>query len=136
MCFCCTKTTLLCSQAPKEKSRKLNFIMPRKKELITRSEYISFRVSPLEKKAIELSAEETNLSTSSFARKAALNMKVTLRFSTEEFKVYKDLQLYHRNFKLIGNLIRGKDFNKKERISEELNEVLALIKKHLKRFET
>lgn len=110
--------------------------MPRKKELITRSEYISFRVSPLEKKAIELSAEDTNLSTSTYARKASLNMKVTIRFSPEEFQVYKDFQLYHRNFKLIGNLIRGNAFNKNEIIIEEINKVLTLIKKHLKRFET
>ncbi len=109
--------------------------MPRKKELITRSKYISFRVSPLEKKAIELSAEETNLSTSSFARRAALNMKVTLKFTPEELEVYKDLQLYHRNFKLIGNLIRGNDFNKKEKIVDELITVMNLLKQHLKHFE-
>lgn len=110
--------------------------MPRKNETITRSEHIIFRVSPLEKKVIELAAQETNLSTSSFARKAALNLKVTLRFSPEEFNVYKDIQTYHRNFKLIGNLIKGNEPYKNEKILYELNQVIALIKDHLKRFET
>jgi hypothetical protein len=110
--------------------------MPRKKEIVPRSEIITFRVTPVQKQVIELSAKETGLSTSTFVRRAAMNMKVTLRFSPEEFQVYKDLQLYHRNFKLIGNLIRGNDFNKKEKIVTELNQVMTLIKEHLKRFET
>lgn len=109
--------------------------MPRKKEIITRSKYVSFRVSNLEKKAIDLAAKDTNLSTSSFARRAALNMKVVLRFSQEELEIYTNLQQYHRNFKLIANLIRGNDFNKKEKIISELDQVISLIKDHLKRFE-
>ncbi|MDX9694529.1 MAG: hypothetical protein RBT49_01955 [Bacteroidales bacterium] len=108
--------------------------MPRKKEIVTRSEHIVYRVSPLEKKTIELAAKETNLSTGSFARRAALNMKVVLRFSQEELEIYHNLQQYHRNFKLIGNLIRGNDFNKKEKIIAELDQVISLIKDHLKRF--
>lgn len=109
--------------------------MPRKKKIITRSKYISFRVTNLEKRAIYLAAKETSLSPSSFARRAALNMKVVLRFSQEELEVYTNLQQYHRNFKLIGNLIRGTDFNKKEKIIAELDQVISLIKDHLKRFE-
>ena len=125
-----------CFKKIKKAIHKFDYNMPRKKETITRSENIIFRVSPLEKKVIELAAKETNLSTSSFARKAALNMKVTLRFSPEEFNVYKDLQQYHRNFKSIGNLIRGNEPYKREKILTELNQVITLIKEHLKRFET
>lgn len=109
--------------------------MTRKKEIITRSEYISFRVSNLEKKAIAIAAKETNLSTSEFARRASLNMKVTLRFSPEELEVYNNLHTYHKNFKAIGNLIRSKHFNKNEIILQELQEVMKLIKKHLEKFE-
>lgn len=110
--------------------------MPRKKEVVTRTEYISFRVSSLEKKAIELAANDTNISTSSFARKAALNMKVTIRFNQNELQIYNNLHTYHRNFRLIGNFIRGNNFDKKEIIQKELDEVINLIKKHLNRFET
>ena len=134
MCFCCTKTILLCSQARKG-GKITKVIMPRKKEIITRSEYISFRVFNLEKKAIAMAAKEVNMSTSDFARSAALNMKVTLRFTPEELQVYENLHIYHKNFKVIGNLIRSKHFNKNEMILQELAEVIELIKDHLKKFE-
>lgn len=42
-------------------------------------------------KAIALVAKETGLSTSEFARRAALGQKVTLRFSPQELEVYKNL---------------------------------------------
>ena len=134
MCFCCTKTILLCSQARKG-GKITEVIMPRKKEIITRSEYISFRVLNLEKKAITMAAKEVNMSTSDFTRSAALNMKVTLRFTPEELQVYENLHIYHKNFKVIGNLIRSKHFNKNEMILQELAEVIELIKDHLKKFE-
>ncbi len=100
-----------------------------------RTRYISFRVSNIEKKAIALAAKDANLSTSEFARRASLNMKVTLRFSPEELEVYNNLHTYHRNFKAIGNLIRSKHFNKNETILQELAEVIQLIKVHLGKFE-
>jgi len=109
--------------------------MPRKKQIITRSEYISFRVSNIEKKVIELTAKDAGLNSSTFVRRAALNKKVVVRFTPEELQIYNDLQAYHRNFKLIGNLIRGNSFDKKARIQEELFIVMDLIKKHLKFFE-
>ncbi len=134
MCFCCTKTILLCSQARKG-GKITEVIMPRKKEIITRTEYISFRVFNLEKKAIAMAAKEVNMNTSDFVRCAALNMKVTLRFTPEELQLYEDLHIYHKNFKVIGNLIRSKHFNKNEMILQELAEVIGLIKDHLKKFE-
>ena len=100
-----------------------------------RTKYISFRVSNTEKKAIALAAKECNLSISEFTRRAALNMKVTLRFSPEEMEVYKDLHVYHRNFKSIGNLIKSKHFHKNDMTLYELEEVIKLIKKHLVKFE-
>ncbi len=101
----------------------------------TRTKYISFRVSHIEKKAISLAAKEANLSTSTFARRAALNMKVTLRFSPEELEVYNNLHAYYRNFKSIGNLIKSKHFHKNDMILYELEEVIKLIKNHLGKFE-
>jgi hypothetical protein len=100
-----------------------------------RTRYISFRVSNIEKQAIALAAKECGLSTSEFARRASLNMKVTLRFSSEEMEVYKTLHVYHRNFKTISNLVKSDYFKKNEIILLELEEVIKLIKSHLKKFE-
>ncbi|MCG6191544.1 plasmid mobilization protein [Maribellus maritimus] len=100
-----------------------------------KTQYISFRVSYTEKKAIILAARAVNLSTSEFARRAALNMKVTLRFSSEELEIYKNLHTYHRNFKAIGNLVKSDYFKKNDTILLELEEVISLIKAHLEKFE-
>ena len=100
-----------------------------------RTKYISFRVSNIEKKTIALAAKEANLSTSEFARRAAMNMKVTLRFSPEELEIYNNLHTYHRNFTSISNLVKSKHFQKNENILLELEEVIKLIKIHLGKFE-
>lgn len=100
-----------------------------------RTQYISFRVSYIEKKAVALAAEETRLSTSEFARRAALNQKVSLRFSPQELEIYKNLHIYHHNFKMISNLIKSPHFYKNEMILHELEEVISLIKQHLQKFE-
>ena len=100
-----------------------------------RTKYISFRVSNIEKQAIALAAKECGLSTSEFSRRAALNMKVTLRFSPEEIEVYKNLHIYHRNFKTISNLVKSDYFKKNDTILFELEEVIRLIRAHLEKFE-
>lgn len=82
-----------------------------------------------------MAAKETGLSTSEFARRAALNMKVTLRFSPEEMEVYKNLHVYHRNFKAISNLVKSDYFRKNDTILLELEEMIKLIKSHLEKFE-
>ena len=101
----------------------------------TRTKYISFRVTNIEKKAIAMAAKESSLSTSEFARRASLNMKVTLRFSPEELEVYNNLHAYHQNFKSISNLVKSKHFHKNDMILYELEEVIKLIKSHLEKFE-
>lgn len=100
-----------------------------------KTKYISFRVSHIEKQAIAMASKECGLSTSEFARRAALNMKVTLRFSPEEMEVYQNLHIYHRSFKAIGNLVKSDYFKKNDIILLELEEVIKLIKAHLGRFE-
>ena len=101
----------------------------------TRTRYISFRVNNIEKKAIAMAAKECGLSTSEFARRASLNMKVTLRFSPEELEVYNNLHIFHRNFTVISNLVKSDYFRKNDTILLELEEVIKLIKAHLKKFE-
>ena len=101
----------------------------------TRTRYISFRVNNIEKKAIAMAAKDCGLSTSEFARRASLNMKVTLRFSPEELEVYNNLHIFHRNFTVIRNLVKSDYFRKNDTILLELEEVIKLIKAHLKKFE-
>lgn len=100
-----------------------------------KTQFISFRVSYIEKKAIAMAAETANLSTSEFARRTALNKKVTLRFTEEELEIYKNLHTYHRNFKLISNLIKSPNYQKNKMVMQELEEVISLIREHLKKFE-
>ncbi len=101
----------------------------------TRTRYISFRVNNIEKKAISMAAKDCGLSTSEFARRASLNMKVTLRFSPEELEVYNNLHIFHRNFAVIRNLVKSDYFRKNDTILLELEEVIKLIKAYLKKFE-
>ena len=101
----------------------------------TRTRYISFRVNNIEKKAIAMAAKDCGLSTSEFARRTSLNMKVTLRFSPEELEVYNNLHIFHRNFTVIRNLVKSDYFRKNDTILLELEEVIKLIKAHLKKFE-
>ena len=101
----------------------------------TGTRYISFRVNNIEKKAIAMAAKDCGLSTSEFARRASLNMKVTLLFSPEELEVYNNLHIFHRNFTVISNLVKSDYFRKNDIILLELEEVIKLIKAHLKKFE-
>jgi hypothetical protein len=101
----------------------------------TRTRYISFRVNNIEKKAIAMAAKDCGLSTSEFARRASLNMKVTLRFSPEELEAYNNLHTFHRNFTAISNLIKSDYFKKNDTILLELEEMIKLIKTHLGKFE-
>ena len=109
--------------------------MGRPKQTINRNERIYLRLTPLEKKVVVLAAKEANLSISDFTRRAALNMKVTIRFSPKELDIYNDLHKYHQNFTRISNLLRGNEFKKEIKVIKEIEEVKYLIKMHLKRFE-
>ena len=109
--------------------------MSKNSDNITRTQYISFRVSFLEKRAIELTAKDANLSTSAYARKSALNQKIKLRFTPDEIQAYNTLHIYHRNFKYISNLMRSSFFKKNQIVIEEIKEVTELIQQHLKKFE-
>ena len=107
--------------------------MARPKELVTRNKEIKCRVTPLEKKAIELSADEAGLSLSDFVRKCAMNKKVRLRFTPEEMETYAMLHKYHDNFRRISNLIKNNP-HVTEELTKEVKEVQALIYDHLKQF--
>ncbi len=100
-----------------------------------KTQFISFRVSYIEKKAIAMAAEAASISTSEFARRAALNKKVTLRFTEKELEIYNNLHTYHRNFKLIANLVKSPNYQKNKMVMQELEEVISLIREHLKKFE-
>jgi len=107
----------------------------KKKEKIARKYFISFRVSALEKKVIEMAARKVNLSNSNFVRRAALNMKVKLRFSPQELEFYSDLHQYHTHFARISNLISATGVAGKKGLLSEIIIVQRLIKEHLTRFQ-
>lgn len=105
--------------------------MPRPEQIVKRSTEIRFRVTPLEKKVIQITADKTGLTVSDYVRKAAMNKTVRVRFSDEELEAYKTLQEYHKHFSRIANLIKGKD----PHLITEIENTQKLIYEHLKKFE-
>ena len=93
-----------------------------------RNHRIVFQVYPLEKKAIELSAEKSGLSLSDYVRKSCLGREIQPRMDGEELKLYRLLIEYRNNFSRIANLLKErKDFEK------ELRQVIGSIDAHLKK---
>jgi uncharacterized protein (DUF1778 family) len=105
--------------------------MPRPEQIVKRSTEIRFRVTPLEKKVIQITADKTGLTVSDFIRSAAMNKTVRVRFSDEELEAYKTLQEYHKHFSRISNLMKNRD----PQLNEEIEKTQKLIFEHLKKFE-
>jgi uncharacterized protein (DUF1778 family) len=105
--------------------------MSRPEIAVKRSSLIPVRVTPLQKKVIQLTAKKTGLSVSDFMRKSAMNKTVRIRFSNEELEAYKTLQEYHKHFARISNLIKSKD----PQLTAEIEKTQQLIFEHLKKFE-
>lgn len=109
--------------------------MARPREIVKRDSRIQVRCTALEKKAIEIMAEETGLNTSDFVRKCAMNKTVKIRFTPEELEHFKTFQKYHENFRRIANIIRNTK-GVSEQLLQEISETQQLIKEQLKRFES
>ena len=93
-----------------------------------RNNRIVFQVYPLEKKAIELAAENSGLSVSDYVRKACLGREIQPRMNEDELKLYGLLMEYRNNFSRISNLLKErKDFEK------DLKDVISSIDMHLKK---
>lgn len=107
----------------------------RPSELVKRDERIVFRTTSVEKQVIEIMADEAGLSVSDYVRKCAMNKSVKLRFTPEELEHFKTLHAFHRNFTLIGNLIRRDNARITQELLAEIAKTQQEIKKHLKRFE-
>lgn len=107
----------------------------RPSELVKRDKRIVFRTTSVEKKVIEIMADEAGLSVSDYVRKCAMNKSVKLRFTPEELEHFKKLHAFHRNFTLIGNLIRRDNARITQELLAEIAKTQQEIKKHLKRFE-
>jgi len=107
--------------------------MARPKEIVKKDSKIAVRCTALEKKVIEIMADETGLTTSDYIRKCAMNKVVKIRFSSEELEHFRTLQKFHNNFRSIGNLIKGtKGIN--EETLKEIKQVREEISEQLKRF--
>ena len=85
----------------------------------------------LEKEAIELAAEKSDLKVSTYLRRCALGKPVYPRLTEDELKLHQLLVEYHNNFARISNLIRErKDF------IPALQEVIGAINHQLQKFNT
>lgn len=104
--------------------------MSRPEKLVKRSSLIPVRVTPLEKKIIQITAGKTGLTVSDFVRSAAMNKTVRLRFTDEELEAYKTLQEYHKHFSRISNLMKSRD----PQLNAEIEKTQQLIYEHLKKF--
>ncbi|HAO14451.1 MAG TPA: hypothetical protein DDY16_06730 [Tenacibaculum sp.] len=96
-------------------------------ENMNRNKLVKFRVTGLEKLAIENRAKNTGLSTSEFCRNTALGTTVKSKFTAEEFEVYNTLTIYHKNFTALSNLFKRKDPS----LSNEVSLLAKQIKSHL-----
>lgn len=99
--------------------------------IMNKKSIIKFRCTSLEKAIIEKKASHSGTSTSSFVRAAALDQKVTYRFTEEELEIFKMLLKYHKNFTALSNLFKAKDPS----LSNEVKVLADEIKQHLKRLQ-
>ncbi len=98
---------------------------------INRANYFRFRCTHLEKEIIKKKAENCGLSASAYIRRASLNQKIGYRLTEEEIKLYQTLTKYANNFQSLSNLFKNKD----PRLSQEIEQLVKEIKKHLKKFQ-
>jgi uncharacterized protein (DUF1778 family) len=105
--------------------------MPRQKQIVKRSSEIKFRVSALEKKVIQMTADQAGLNVSDFVRKSALNKTVRIRFTDEEIIAYKTLQDFYDYFRRLSNLIKN---NNQDEVIQAIKETQALLKEQLLKF--
>lgn len=107
--------------------------MARPEKLVKRINEIKFRVTPLEKKVIQLIAEKTGLSVSDLVRKSTMNITIHRKFTPEELKAYENLHSFYHNFGRISNLIKASKEVRPE-LLEEIKDTQSLIYNHLKKF--
>ncbi len=91
---------------------------------------IRFRVSPMEKLAIEKKAKDTGLSTSAYCRNSALGKRIEWKMSDEELEAYNGLKSIYNSFQSINNSWRTGGTAK-----EEINEALQKLKHYLTEIE-
>lgn len=103
----------------------------RKKLPAIRDSRLVFRVYALEKEAIELAAEKSDLKVSNYLRRCALGKPVHPRLTEDELKLHKLLVEYHNNFARISNLIK-----ERQDFMPALKEVIGAINQQLQKFNT
>lgn len=104
--------------------------MSRPKQIVHRSNLIQFKVTPIEKRLIQRSADKLNMTISDLCRNAVLDIKVYKPLSDEELEVYKSLVRYKTDFDRIANYFKNSD----PLFSVELLKVADEIKIHLQKF--
>ena len=95
-----------------------------------KKEFVQFRCSIYEKKLLKVKADKSGLSISEFCRRAAFDVKIIERFTSEEIEIFKMLAKYQNNFKLIGNMFRKRN----PRLADEVTQLANEIRQHLLNF--
>jgi len=98
---------------------------------MNKDKIIKFRVTGLEKLAIENRAKNTGLSISDFCRNSALGIKIKSKFTEEELEIYNSLTIFHKNFTALSNLFKRKDpslSNENRELAKEIKAILNKLK--------
>lgn len=102
--------------------------MARPPQKVTRQHQIAVRVTRLEKKVIQRSAEDAGMNPSEFMRKAALNKEIKFRLNPDEVEALKELRQFQRNFQRISNYLNpGQDEEVKSEVRELIKESKAIL---------
>ncbi len=94
---------------------------------VNKTTVISVRMTPMERNLIESRARNSGYTLSRYLVEMAIGREVK-HLSAEEKKGYADLANFYTYFSRLGNLIR-----KKESMTFELQELMKLMKIHLKK---
>ena len=104
--------------------------MSRPKQIVHKNKLIQFKVTALEKKAIQLNAKKLNLSVSELCRKSTFNVRIYMPLSSEELEVYKTLVRFKTDFDRIATYFK----NSNPLFANKVLSVARKLKEHLQKF--
>ena len=96
-----------------------------------KSKKIEVRVSIEERDEIFQKSEKAGLSVSEYMRRSALEMKLNVRFSTEEMEAWKNLTYISNALKNLGNILNKDD---REELILELKKTNERLKIEILKF--
>lgn len=104
----------------------------RPRQIVKRDRTVGVRLTALEREVIQLAADRSGLTLTSFMRKSALNKEIKFRINPEELEVFQLLTEYRVNFTRISNLISQRP--DLADLRAEVQQVARTIEKQLTKF--